>query len=57
MLDILALIEEKTRGNFTPEERHLLAQVFLEPRLRLVEAKSTSSETAEAEAESRIIVP
>jgi len=38
MIDILALIEEKTRGNLTAEERQLLEQVLFELRMRFVEA-------------------
>ena len=57
MVDILALMEEKTRGNLTAEERQLLDQVLLELRLRFVEAQNAPSETAEAEPESRIILP
>ncbi len=38
MIDILALIEAKTRGNLTAEERQLLDQVLYELRLRFVEA-------------------
>ena len=57
MIDILALMEEKTRGNLTAEERQLLDQVLFELRLRFVEARNASSETAEPEPESRIILP
>ena len=57
MIDILALREEKTRGNLTAEERQLLDQVLFELRLRFVEARNASSETAEPEPESRIILP
>ena len=38
MIDILALLEEKTRGNLTMEERQVLEQVLYELRLRFVEA-------------------
>ena len=38
MIDILALLDEKTRGNLTAEERHVLEQVLYELRLRFVEA-------------------
>jgi hypothetical protein len=37
MIDILALLEEKTRGNLTAEERQVLEQVLYELRLRFVE--------------------
>jgi hypothetical protein len=39
MIDILSLLEEKTRGNLTPEENQILGQVLYELRLRFVEAK------------------
>lgn len=39
MIDILALLEEKTRGNLTAEERQLLEQVLYELRMRFVEAQ------------------
>jgi hypothetical protein len=39
MIDILALLEEKTRGNLTLEERQILEQVLYELRLRHVEAR------------------
>jgi hypothetical protein len=38
MIDILALLEEKTRGNLTAEERQLLDQVLYELRMRFVQA-------------------
>jgi hypothetical protein len=38
MIEILSLLEQKTRGNLTPEERQLLEQVLYELRLRFVEA-------------------
>ena len=38
MIDILALLEEKTRGNLTLEERQVLEQVLYELRLRFIEA-------------------
>ena len=48
MIDILTLLEEKTRGNLTAEERQLIEQVLYELRLRFVEAKGHAK---------RIIVP
>ena len=39
MIDILALLEEKTRGNLTAEERQLLETIVYELRLRFVEAQ------------------
>ena len=38
MIEILALMEEKTRGNLTAEEREVLNQVLYELRMRFVEA-------------------
>lgn len=38
MIEILALLEEKTRGNLTAEERQLLEQMLYELRMRFVEA-------------------
>ena len=43
MIDILALLEHKTRGNLTAEERQLLDQVLYELRLRYVEAQKGQS--------------
>lgn len=37
MIDILALLEDKTRGNLTVEERQVLGQVLAELRLRFVQ--------------------
>ena len=48
MIEILALLEEKTRGNLTAEERQVLEQVLFELRMRYVEA---------AGSEKRIIEP
>lgn len=43
MIDILALLEAKTRGNLTAEERQLLDQILYELRLRFVEANTPQS--------------
>jgi hypothetical protein len=56
MIDILALIEEKTRGNLTAEERQLLEGVLFEMRLRFVEITNASGAAA-SEPQSRIILP
>ena len=55
MIDILALIEEKTRGNLTAEERQLLEQVLFELRMRYVEAAKNGP--TQAPEPSRIILP
>jgi Domain of unknown function (DUF1844) len=38
MIEILALLDQKTRGNLTAEERQVLEQVLYELRLRFVDA-------------------
>lgn len=48
MIDILALMELKTRGNLSAEERQLIDQVLYELRLRFLESKKEPS---------RIILP
>jgi hypothetical protein len=40
MIEILSLLDQKTRGNLTAEERQVLEQVLYELRLRFVEASS-----------------
>jgi hypothetical protein len=37
MIEILALLDQKTRGNLTIEERQVLEQVLFELRMRFVE--------------------
>lgn len=51
MIDILALLEQKTRGNLTAEERQVLEQVLYELRLRYVQAQTEQQDRP------RIIVP
>lgn len=53
IIDILALLEEKTRGNLTAEERQLLDQILYELRLRYVEINKSGAPSEP----SRIIVP
>jgi len=53
MIDILALLEEKTRGNLTAEERQVLEQILYELRLRFVEASGQPPPASG----SRIIIP
>lgn len=38
MINILSLLEQKTKGNLTAEERQVLEQVLYELRLRFVQA-------------------
>lgn len=43
MIEILSLLEQKTRGNLTAEERQVLEQVLYELRMRFVEASGQTS--------------
>jgi hypothetical protein len=43
LIDLLAMLEEKTRGNLTAEERQLIDQVIFELRMRYVDAKKQQS--------------
>lgn len=43
MIDILSLLDAKTRGNLTAEERQFLDQILFELRLRYVEASKPKS--------------
>ena len=52
MIDILAMLEAKTRGNLSAEERQLIDQVLYELRMRYVEVSR-----AGVAPESRIIIP
>jgi hypothetical protein len=47
MIEILSLLELKTRGNLTAEERQLLEQVLYELRMRFVEATSSQKRIIE----------
>ena len=38
MIEILTLLDQKTRGNLTAEERQVLEQVLYELRMRYIEA-------------------
>ena len=42
MIEILALLDQKTRGNLTAEERQILEQVLYELRLRFVKASGNA---------------
>jgi len=47
MIEILTLLENKTRGNLTPEERQVLEQVLYELRIRFVEAREPGKRIVE----------
>ncbi len=40
IIEILSLLDQKTRGNLTAEERQVLEQVLYELRMRFVEARA-----------------
>jgi len=50
LIDILVLLEAKTRGNLTPEERQLMEQLLYELRMRF-------NEVVQQAQPSRIIIP
>jgi len=52
IIDILVLLEQKTRGNLTAEERSLLEQLVYELQMRYVEVAKSAPQEA-----SRIIIP
>ena len=43
MIAILALLEQKTRGNLTAEERQMLEQMLYELRVRFLQASGETS--------------
>ena len=48
-IDLLALLQEKTRGNLTPEEAAFLATMLRDLRLRFVDAaRSAAAQASEA---------
>jgi hypothetical protein len=49
MIDILALLQVKTKGNLDEDEDHLLSQILYELRMRYVEVRDKGQK--------RIIVP
>ncbi len=47
MIEILALLEQKTRGNLTAEERQVLEQVLFELRMRYLQARGSEKRIIE----------
>jgi hypothetical protein len=47
MIEILSLLDRKTRGNLTAEERQMLEQVLYELRVRFVEATAAGKRIIE----------
>jgi hypothetical protein len=52
LIRILGLLDEKTRGNLTAEERQLLEQIVYELRMRYLDASTNGPQ-----ASPRIILP
>lgn len=46
MIDLLALLEQKTQGNLTPTEERFLEQVLYELRMRFVAVKQAEDAKA-----------
>jgi uncharacterized protein DUF1844 len=62
MIEILGLLEEKTKGNLTAEERQVLEQVLYELRMRFVEITGATGSAGSggsrgSDDEPRIIIP
>jgi hypothetical protein len=61
MIEILGLLEEKTKGNLSAEERQVLEQVLYELRMRFIEVSgspgSGGSEGSKGSEGPRIIIP
>lgn len=55
MIEILGLLDQKTRGNLTAEERQLLEQILFELRVRFVEVQKERGSAPASQ--SRIIIP
>ena len=43
IIEIIAMLEEKTRGNLTAEERQMIDQVLFELRMHYVDARKAQS--------------
>ena len=43
LIDIIAMLEEKTRGNLTADERQMVDSVLYELRMRYLEARKSES--------------
>jgi hypothetical protein len=48
MIEILSILEQKTRGNLTAEERQVLEQLIYELRLRFVQASGGEAKASES---------
>ena len=45
-IDLLGLLEEKTKGNLTGEEERLITQILFDLRMRFVEKSKSAGEAA-----------
>jgi hypothetical protein len=43
VIDLIGMLEEKTRGNLAADERQFIEQVLFELRMRFIEAKKAES--------------
>src|SRR6059036_1940597 len=58
MIEILGLLEEKTKGNLSAEERQVLEQVLYELRMRFIELTGGSQGSPGSQGSgSKIIIP
>jgi len=59
IIDLLAMLQEKTRGNLTADEEHLLDQVLFDLRMRFVAVKDQKGHAVQPEQDDqkRIIIP
>jgi Domain of unknown function (DUF1844) len=56
MIELLAMLQEKTKGNLEPEEHQFLDQVLYELRMRFISLVQEAGGAA-AQGESRIVTP
>ncbi len=57
-IDMLGMLQEKTKGNLTPEEESELQQILAGLRMRFVEVSSNPTpEPAEDKSDSKIVMP
>jgi hypothetical protein len=57
MIEILMLLEEKTRGNLTAEERQLMEQLLYELRMRFVQVRGGGGVSPQPESRADSDVP
>ncbi len=59
VIDMLVLLQDRTKGNLIPEEQRFLEQVLFELRMRFVEAKKTTGKSGQADdgSDPKIIIP